>query len=121
MQSQNEVINGGAAHSYWWVNQGSSYDEARNKGFIWAPKATTAGMQLFHWQNVSRVRTGDIIFHYADGALRAISKAKSNSYDAKNELGGNQWSEDGRRVDADYRVLAHAVPIGEIGAKLARL
>jgi len=124
MQSQNETIetiNEMATRSYWWVNQGSSYDEARKKGFIWAPKATAGGRELFHWQNVSKVRTGDIIFHYADGALRAISKAQSNSYDAKNELGGNQWSEDGRRVDADYRVLAKAVPIGEIGPELARL
>lgn len=121
MESQNRAINSGAAPSYWWVNQGSTYDEARKKGFIWAPKENKSGARLFHWENVSRVRTGDLIFHYADGELKAISIAKSNGYDAKKELGGNQWSDDGWRVDADYSVLANAVPIGEIGFKLARL
>src|SRR5882724_5154839 len=121
MESQNKPMNGGATPSFWWVNQGSTYDEARKKGFISAPKENKSGARLFHWENVSKVKTGDLIFHYADGELKAISMAKSNGYDAKKELGGNQWSDDGWRVDADYRVLANTVPIGEIGSKLARL
>jgi MoxR-like ATPase len=110
-----------ASPAYWWVNQGATYDEAREEGFIWAPKESKSGARLFHWENVSRVRSGDIIFHYADGELKAISKAKTNGYDAKKELGGNQWSDDGWRVDSDYFVLADPVPISEIGSKLARL
>jgi hypothetical protein len=68
---------------FWWVNQGSTYDEARKKGFIWAPKQNKSGARRYHWENVSRVRAGDFVFHYANGKLRAISKARSNSYDAK--------------------------------------
>ena len=106
---------------FWWANQGSTYDEARKIGFIWAPKESKSGTRIYHWKNVSRVRAGDFIFHYADGELRAISKAKSDGYEAKKVLGGNEWSNDGWRVDADYCVLARPVPIGEVGAKLAAL
>jgi len=107
--------------TFWWVNQGTTYDEARKKGFIWAPKQNKSGARLYHWENVSRVRAGDFVFHYANGKLRAISKAKSNGYDAKKELGGSEWSDEGWRVDADYYTLANPVPIEEVGFKLAAL
>jgi 5-methylcytosine-specific restriction protein B len=114
-------MNDGSLPAFWWVNQGATYDEARKIGFIWAPQKNKTGARLYHWENVSRVRAGDCVFHYADGALRAISKAKNNGYESKKALGGNEWSDDGWRVDADYCVLARPVPIGEVGAKLAAL
>ena len=114
-------MNDGSLPAFWWVNQGATYDEARKIGFIWAPQKSKTGARLYHWENVSRVRAGDFIFHYADGALRAISKAKNDGYESKKALGGNEWSDDGWRVDADYCVLARPVPIGEVGAKLAAL
>jgi MoxR-like ATPase len=110
-----------AVPGFWWVNQGSTYDQARKIGFIWAPKKGESGARRFHWENVSRVRAGDFIFHYANGALRAISKAKSDGYEAKKLLGGSEWSDDGWRVDADYCILAKPVRIEELGAKLAAL
>lgn len=107
--------------AFWWVNQGSTYDEAQKGGFIWAPKEDKAGRRLYHWENISKVSKGDFIFHYANGKLRAISRAKSNGYDAKKELGGSEWSDDGWRVDTDYCLLTKAIPIEEIGARLAAL
>lgn len=107
--------------SFWWVNQGTTYDEARKRGFIWAPQKNKAGRPLFHWENVSKVRSGDVIFHYADGNLRAVSRAKSNGYEAMKELGGAEWSDDGWRVDADYCVLANPIPIEAVGFKIAAL
>jgi len=107
--------------AYWWVNQGSTYQEALAGGFIWAPQKSNAGRQINHWTNVSRVRAGDIIFHYANGEVKAVSMAKKDGYAAKKELEGSGWSDDGWRVDADYEVLARPVPIQEIGAALAAL
>jgi hypothetical protein len=112
-------MNSNNSPAFWWVNQGSSYEEALNKGFIWAPKKNKSGRQLFYWENVSRVRSGDIIFHYADGNLRAISRAKNDGYDAKNELNNTEWSDDGWRVDTDYRVLSKPITIKEVGPNLA--
>ena len=107
--------------AFWWVNQGSTYDEARNRGFIWAPMENKAGRHLYHWDNVAKVRAGDFIFHYASGEVRAVSRAKTDGYQAKKELGGDQWAEDGWRVDADYCTLEKPVSIRKIGAKLVAL
>lgn len=106
---------------FWWVNQGSTYEEAIQKEFIWAPKESKTGSQLFHWLNVSRVKAGDVIFHYADGNLRAVSKAKTDGYSARKELGGEQWSEDGWRVDTDAVVLSKPIAIQAIGTELMDL
>jgi len=107
--------------SFWWVNQSATYDEARKRGFIWAPQESKAGRPIFHWENVSKVKTGDVIFHYAGGNLRAVSRAKTNGYEAKKELGGAEWSDDGWRVDAEYCVLAKPIPIQEVGFKITAL
>ncbi len=84
-------------------------------------KRARYGRPLFHWENVSRVKTGDVIFHYADGNLRAVSRAKSNGYEAKKQLGSAEWSDDGWQVDSDYCVLARPIPIEEVGSKIAAL
>ncbi len=107
--------------TFWWVNQGSTYKEAIYKEFIWAPKEGKTGSQFHHWLNVSRVKAGDIIFHYADSHLRAISKAKTNGYSARKELGGDQWSEEGWRVDIEAVVLSKPIVINAIGPELAAL
>lgn len=107
--------------AFWWVNQGTTYDEARKIGFIWAPKKNRVGRSVYHWDNMSRVRAGDVIFHCAAGALRAISRAKNNSYDAKKVLGGDNWADDGWRVDTTYYVLEKPVPIEGVGPKIAAL
>ena len=93
-------MNDGSLPAFWWVNQGATYDEARKIGFIWAPQKSKTGARLYHWENVSRVRAGDFIFHYADGALRAISKAKNDGYESKKALGemngqmmGGEWTQ----------------------------
>lgn len=116
-----EYMNGQTTPSFWWVNQGATYEEARKRGFIWAPQESKAGRPLFHWENVSKVRNGDVIFHYAGGNLRAVSRAKTDGYEAKKELGGAEWSDDGWRVDAEYCVLAKPIPIEEVGFKIAAL
>lgn len=114
-------MNDVSSPTFWWVNQGTTYEEARERGFIWAPQKDKAGRQLFHWNNVSRVKAGDFIFHYADGNLRAISSAKNDGYRAKKELGDDRWSEDGWRVDSDYCGLSRPVPIQEVGSKISAL
>ena len=70
----------GAAPNVWWVNQGGTYDAERGDGYVWAPQKTRSGSVLSHHLNVSKLRDGDVVVHYAKGSIRAlgrvISKAK---------------------------------------------
>src|SRR5262249_20131283 len=104
------ILRGRESVALWWVNQGATYKDARKLGFIWAPLANKAGQSVFHWENVSKVRLGDLILNYAEGSLRAISVAKSEPYEAKKELGGDEWPDNGWKVDLEYYELKR--PIG---------
>lgn len=53
--------------SVWWVNQGAAFDHELSGGYVWAPQKSKAGVALEHHTNVSRVRQGDVIVHYAGG------------------------------------------------------
>jgi 5-methylcytosine-specific restriction enzyme B len=61
--------------SYWWVNQGGSYERERTGGYLWAPTRSLDGGQRAHHVNVARLSPGDVVLNYANGALRAISRA----------------------------------------------
>jgi hypothetical protein len=95
----------------WWVNQGQFYREQRNGEFIWAPKTDRGGATRETYTNVSRMRPGDVVLHYANG-IRAVGRVKADPYDAPRppEFGTDQWNEDGFRADVAYRELA--APIG---------
>ena len=42
--------------SFWWVNQGKTYVEERDGGYVWAPQRTKTGANPYYfWENVSPV------------------------------------------------------------------
>ncbi len=63
---------------FWWVNQGRSYKEETDGGFVWAPQNNKDGHEMSYHRNVNRVKKGDIIFHYKDKAIKGVSVATTN-------------------------------------------
>jgi hypothetical protein len=94
---------------FWWVNQGKTYEKAKSGGFIWAPKKDSSGSTPFHWENMSRLSPGDIVFNYADTQLRAISIVKSAAYDSDRGALPDDWGKDGWRSDLAYYELSSPV------------
>jgi len=84
----------------WFVAQGSTFNPNEGMKFLWAPKIAQDGKSRFYWDNVLKVKKGDIIFHYSDG-LQAVSVATNDGYDAPNPKPGQGWNNDGNRVDID--------------------
>ena len=109
--------------SFWWVNQGKSYQRGKDGGYIWAPQKNRRGATEFHWENVRNVRKGDIVFSYANGEIRAISIAQSDGYDIERPAGplDEEWSNEGWRADLKYYELQHPISIENIGPKIAEL
>lgn len=91
------------------VFQGDTYNEEKTGQFIWAPKFTKDGRTMHHWERLTDLREGDVIFHCSDGYIQAVSRVKSaceNS--ARPDLSTGDWTnweKDGRRVDCEYYVL----------------
>lgn len=87
------------------VFQGGTYRVESKGGYIWAPKYNHGGGTCHHWDKLMDVRKGDIIFHCADGYIRAISIAKDACYDEESPIELTQeqlWAKNGRMVDCEY-------------------
>jgi hypothetical protein len=104
--------------TYWWVNQGKTFNQAIKQGYLWAPQKNAKNQEIFHWKNVNLVQKGDIIFHYANGFIKAVSKAKADSYPSVNDLDKKLWNEDGWRVDTEIYIFDEGIPIKKIGYKI---
>ena len=102
--------------SYWWVNQGATYRQERDGGYLWAPKETKGGRVLGHHADLLRARDGDVVLHYANGALRAVSEVLEPAVEAPrpSELPADSWNTDGHLVRARYHEFTSPVPLGDI-------
>jgi hypothetical protein len=94
-----------ARPTVWWVNQGATYSKERDGQFIWAPMLDKAGRPQSHWDAMDRVERGDVILHYSNGFLRALSTAQTAAQPAQNPLGTDAWERNGRIISTRYREL----------------
>lgn len=84
----------------WFVYQGSTFNENQGKKYLWAPLKNKAGGSQFYWDNMLKVKQGDLIFNYSKG-IRAVSIAKTNCYNAPNPFPDTNWQREGYKVDID--------------------
>lgn len=90
--------------SYWWVNQGQTYDEERAGGYLWAPKRSQSGSRLAHWEAMTDVAQDDLIVHYVGKpimAVRSLSVALERARDEPQPASLQRtglWSDEGRLV-----------------------
>lgn len=55
------------------VFQGGHYAEEYKSGFLWAPFIDNAGHDPFHWELLTKLIPGDIVYHYRRGLIVAVS------------------------------------------------
>ncbi|MBM4418414.1 MAG: EVE domain-containing protein [Chloroflexi bacterium] len=109
--------------SYWWVNQGVTYDQERQGGYVWASKRTKTGREIAHHTNVGLLKPGDLLFHYARRAICATGRVTASPEDAvrpqKLPEGAwtqkrGAWTQEGRLARIDYEVLEKPIPLIDI-------
>jgi hypothetical protein len=100
---------------YWWVSQGTSIAPSLRDKCLRAPQRNKQGRALFYWDNLARVRAGDLIFHYADGAIRAVSIATGNGHEEEIAQ-GKGW-----RVDVEVRPLSEPALLEQFSQRLVAL
>lgn len=104
------------SRSYWWVNQGKTYDEERRAGILWAPRRAPNGQTKNFWTRMTYVEEDDLILHYSTGALRAVSRAAGPAADSPipDSLPADEWERDGWLIRARYVDLLRPVRLEEI-------
>jgi 5-methylcytosine-specific restriction protein B len=110
----------GRQPSVWWVNQGATYTQERDGGFLWAPKLNKAGRPQYHWDTMDEVRKGDVVLHYSSGSIRAVSHVSTAARPAPNPLRNQAWENAGRLVETQYQELNEPVALSAIaeGARI---
>lgn len=107
----------------WWVNQGSSLTAERKKGILFAPLHSTDGRTIQHWETMKELKVGDIVVHYADKAIRYVSKITSTAIETENPLLTNEHRnhERGRLAKTNYYELNPVINIQGIAQKILEL
>ena len=96
---------------YWWVNQGQTYREEREGGYLWSPKRKRgrdgqATVRNPFYEYMREVAPGDMVFSYRDSHVVSCGLITSYGYDSPkpSEFGknGKNWSPSGWRVNVTY-------------------
>ena len=100
--------------SYWWVNQGQTFGHEFRGGYLWSPKANKNGARNQSYEWMRAIKPGDVIFSFANTAIKAVGVATSFGYDCPKpqEFGGvgAYWDNIGWRVDVQYKRVSQFRP-----------
>ena len=117
--------------NYWWCNVGITSKADLETGTIWAPAVTANGSVLSHHINVTKIKRGDIILHYATGkGIVAYSICSEEStpaprppgYEGTNSAANEgNWPREGNLVKADFLPFDPPVPISSLSVDLKTL
>ncbi|MGF9913039.1 AAA family ATPase [Paenibacillus ehimensis] len=109
----------------WWVNQGATLSVGQAEGNLWAPLKASNGRAMYHWDTMDEVKVGDIILHYANGALRSVSQVLEAAVRALKpasfQSSGDGWEQEGRLVRVQYHALEPAIPLQQFSQALIPL
>lgn len=109
---------------FYWVNQGKTYKEEKEGGYLWAPVKNSGGNSFFYWTNMKKLRPQDLIFNYRKGYLISYCIIKSECYLAPQpeEFSVDlEWEDEGFMADAEYYLFDKPVSALEIHNNIADL
>lgn len=103
---------------YWWVNQGGTYKVQRDGGYLFASSASGSGRDVPSWEALQEMAPDDVVFHYANGNLRALgrvtARAERTNHPEGERAGAEVNAEEGYRVPLEYQDLAEPLPLTDI-------
>lgn len=110
-----EQVSGGRGSGFWWVCQGANWTAERRGGYLWAPKQNEKGHTREFWTNLTKAAIGDVVFHYADGQLRGVSRVTKEARDFPKPMPNPAWWEGaGWLVEVQLEEIDPRIPLAEI-------
>ncbi len=102
---------------YYWVNQGKTYKEEKEGGYLWAPVQNKSGQSVFHWDNMTELKPNDIVLNYLKGYIVGYCIIESNFFINPQPKEFNVdviWEDEGYMVEARYFRFSKALDIKAI-------
>lgn len=123
LEAAADVAPADAAPRYWWVNHKKTHQQEVQGEYLWSPKRKQNGAQNESYDNMLRVMPGDLVFSFANAAVRAIGVALARARVAPQpaDFGavGEQWgTEPGWQVSVRFRELERPLRTKEVAAQL---
>jgi hypothetical protein len=83
---------------------------------MWAPTASKSGVAISHWTAMKMVRIGDVVLHYANGQIRAVSQATHRATEAPRpaSLPDELWEQNGWLLSVNMADLLRPIQRDEI-------
>ena len=96
---------------YWWVNHKQTHRQELEGEYLWSPKKNQNGAKNVSYDNMTHVMPGDVVFSFADAAIRAVGVALGRAREAPKPpefaAAGDQWGTDpGWQVPVRFKELA---------------
>ena len=101
---------------FWWVNQGQTYTQEKNGGYLWAPQKSKQGRALPHHVKLLEPKVGDIVFCYSSMEVKSVGVVKKTAVEAPKplDIASHGWEEDGYIVELTYFDLQPVIKKDEI-------
>ena len=111
VDTKSEPSDGSMGPRYWWVNNKQTYKHEVPGNYLWSPVTKSNGGQSVFYDNMKRVRPGDIVFSFAGAQIRAVGVCEAPALFLPKPLefgaAGNTWGEDGWKLPVQFSELAH--------------
>ncbi len=97
----------------WWVNHKQTFEQEFNGNYIWSPITKSNGEKNEFYENLKRVRPGDIIFSFANAIIQAVGVCTESAVriPKPSEFGvtGEAWANDGWKVAVSFSKLKKTI------------
>jgi putative restriction endonuclease len=105
-------IAGTALRCFWWVNHKHAYRQELEGEYLWSPKQNQNKARNQSYENMTRVYPGDVVFSFADAAIRAVGLAVGRAREALQPMefgraGKHPGKDPGWELKVRFRELGH--------------
>lgn len=96
--------------AFWWVNNKQTYTHEIGGNYLWSPTERSDGGRNEFYENMKRVRPGDVVFAFAGGEIKAVGVCSAPAILAPKpgEFGaaGDAWGSEGWRLPVEFTRLS---------------
>ena len=96
--------------AYWWVNNKQTHTHEIEGNYLWSPTERSDGGRNEFYENMKRVRPGDVVFAFAGGEIKAVGVCSAPAILAlkPGEFGaaGAAWGNEGWRLPVEFTRLS---------------
>lgn len=97
-------------YASWWVNNKQTYTHEIGGNYLWSPTERSDGGRNEFYENMKRVRPGDVVFSFAGAEIKAVGVCSAPAILAPKpaEFGaaGDAWGNEGWRLPVEFTRLS---------------